>query len=363
MKLFVAANCQSCHGGAAIDDQPRPLHAPARREPISNGQLIAELRDVGTFNAQTANEVRQNGRRRSARTASCPFAAVDPCVPADVLAWRSGGFTRRGAAERRASAPPGLPEDDPLQSAARRAQLIKFLLSIDASLHAADCAGRGDAVAVTSAAWDIGAHGPRQPGIGLRVEAGGAGRMATTTRSLSFSGGTTVWCRTRRVLRLAPSSYAGPDQVNFLAARATGNGEAQVTVMSRSGATATASVDIAAVGLDFPDARQLGGRGGRDPCRGRRSADHTQCVSVLRRGHLLGDAHRPRRQYGHDSRRVLRDGLRCPAMCARRSGAWTLPCCSPARKASSSGWTRSMSSSPSLCGGAEGPWSLGSMGS
>ena len=28
--------------------------------------------------------------------------------------------------------------------------------------------------------------------------------------------------------------------------------------------------------FDFPDARQLGGRGGRDPCRGRRSADHTQ---------------------------------------------------------------------------------------
>src|SRR5262249_42298695 len=60
-QLFRAANCQSCHGGpqwtrAILDFAPPPAAAQ-----IKTGQILALLRDVGTFDAGALNEVNANG--------------------------------------------------------------------------------------------------------------------------------------------------------------------------------------------------------------------------------------------------------------------------------------------------------------
>ena len=45
--LFTAANCQQCHGGAPVDEQPGAIHAAAGRGADRQRQIIGELRKVG----------------------------------------------------------------------------------------------------------------------------------------------------------------------------------------------------------------------------------------------------------------------------------------------------------------------------
>ena len=75
-QLFIQANCQSCHGGPQWTISRVRFNPPPDASLISNGQFIAELRNVGTFNAQTANEVRANG---------APAIGADGFVPPSLL--------------------------------------------------------------------------------------------------------------------------------------------------------------------------------------------------------------------------------------------------------------------------------------
>jgi YVTN family beta-propeller protein len=130
--LFAAANCQSCHGGPQWTNSSVNFTPPPGPEvTIVNGQVIDQLRQVGTFDSTFFNEVNA--------AAGAPLGA-DGFVPPSLLSLHAfpQTFLHNGAAgsltkvlknvEHR-SAGSGT---DTLTNAADRAKLEKFLLSIDA---------------------------------------------------------------------------------------------------------------------------------------------------------------------------------------------------------------------------------------
>ena len=100
---------------------------------ISNGQIIGELRKVGTFDPAFFNEVRQN---------AAPPLGADGFVPPSLLSLFAfpQTFLHNGAVDtldavlanvtHRSAGTGGV---DTLSNAADRVKIVKFLLSIDAS--------------------------------------------------------------------------------------------------------------------------------------------------------------------------------------------------------------------------------------
>jgi len=131
--LFISANCQQCHGGPQWTSSRVRFTPPPAAALIVNGQIISELRKVGTFNPAFFNEVRQN--------AAAPLGA-DGFAPASLLSLFAfpQTFLHNGAADtldavlsnvtHRSAGAGGV---DTLSNAADRAKIVKFLLSIDAS--------------------------------------------------------------------------------------------------------------------------------------------------------------------------------------------------------------------------------------
>lgn len=134
--LFRSANCQSCHGGASWTSSRVRYMPPPDASQVTAGQLVSELRNVGTFDPTLFNEVRQN--------AAPPLGAAGFVSPSllsihafpqtffhggvagsldDVMA----NVTHRSA---------GTSGVDTLTNAADRSKLVKFLLSIDAATPA-----------------------------------------------------------------------------------------------------------------------------------------------------------------------------------------------------------------------------------
>jgi uncharacterized protein (TIGR03437 family) len=246
-QLFIQANCQNCHGGPQWTSGRVRYNAPPDASLISNGQILPELRSVGTFNAQFGNEVRQNG---------APALGADGFVPPSLLSISAfpQTFLHGGAANSldvvlqnvtHRSAGTGT---DLLGDAPRRAQLVKFLQSIDAVTPpiAPNAATR---LTVTSSAADIGAKLAPDSlasayGTGLANQSG----APSATPLPTFFNGTTVAVQDAAgALRLGQLFFVGPSQVNFIVPAATGNGTAVVTVTSASGSTATANVEVNSV--------------------------------------------------------------------------------------------------------------------
>ena len=210
-----------------------------------NGQIITELRNVGTFNATQINEVRQNG---------APSIGADGFAPPSLLSLFSISqtFLHGGAANSldevlsnvvHRSAGTGT---DLLQDTAKRAQLIKFLLSIDASTPpiTPNVAGK---LSVTSAAWDIGpklAPDSIASGYGSNL-ATQAGVPPATPAAVTFNGTTVSVQDSAGVLRLGQLFAVSPGQVNFVVPANTTTGPAVITVTSGSGALSTTTADIA----------------------------------------------------------------------------------------------------------------------
>jgi YVTN family beta-propeller protein len=129
--LFKSANCQSCHGGPQWTSSKVRFTPPPASNLIVNGQIISELRNVGTFDPAVANEVRQN--------AAAPLGAAG-FAPASLLGLHafSNTFFHNGIATslekvmdnvpHRSSGTAGV---DTLSNPADRDRLIRFLLSID----------------------------------------------------------------------------------------------------------------------------------------------------------------------------------------------------------------------------------------
>jgi YVTN family beta-propeller protein len=135
-ELFALANCASCHGGAGwasgrFNRLPAVLTATLDQGvPVT----VEVLRDVGTFNATDANEVKQNG------TAGAGALGFNP--PSLLGAFSLAPFLHNGSAQtltdvmalkkhRTAGLLLGAP--DPFDDAAKRADIVKFLESIDAT--------------------------------------------------------------------------------------------------------------------------------------------------------------------------------------------------------------------------------------
>ena len=132
--LFTSANCQQCHGGpqwttARIRFTPPPGPGLVN----AAGELIGELRNVGTFNPAAFNEVRQN---------AAPPLGADGFVPPSLLSIHAfpQTFFHNGAATsldevlnnvtHRSAGTSGV---DTLTNASDRARIVRFLLSIDAA--------------------------------------------------------------------------------------------------------------------------------------------------------------------------------------------------------------------------------------
>jgi hypothetical protein len=131
--LFTAANCQQCHGGASWSSALVRYTPPPGAGVIVNGQILGELRSVGTFSNVALNEVRAD--------ASAPLGSAG-YVPPSLLSVFAlpGGFLHNGGAAtldevlqnvtHRASGTGGV---DTLSNPSDRAKIVKFLRSIDAA--------------------------------------------------------------------------------------------------------------------------------------------------------------------------------------------------------------------------------------
>ncbi len=132
--LFASANCQQCHGGAQwTSSRIRFTPPPAAGVVDVNGQIIGELRKVGTFDPAALNEVRATG---------APSLGADGFAPASLLSVFAfpQTFLHNGAVDsldavlnnvtHRSAGTAGV---DTLTSAADRAKVVKFIQSIDAA--------------------------------------------------------------------------------------------------------------------------------------------------------------------------------------------------------------------------------------
>ncbi len=131
--LFTAANCQSCHGGPQWTSGRLRYTPPPAAAQVANGQIITELRNVGTFDPSAFNEIRAN--------ATAPLGA-DGFVPGSLLSLFAfpQTFLHNGAAAsfdevlnnvtHRAAGTGGV---DTLSNPADRGLVVRFLQSIDAA--------------------------------------------------------------------------------------------------------------------------------------------------------------------------------------------------------------------------------------
>jgi cytochrome c peroxidase len=131
--LFIAANCQQCHGGPQWTSSRIRFTPPPDSALVVNGQLIGELRKVGTFDPTLLNEVRSNGS---------PSIGADGFAPASLLSVFAfpQTFLHNGLplslnevldnVQHRSSGTGGV---DTLTSAADRSKVVQFIQSIDAA--------------------------------------------------------------------------------------------------------------------------------------------------------------------------------------------------------------------------------------
>lgn len=131
--LFVSANCQSCHGGPQWTSGRVRFTPPPNAASINNGQVLSELRKVGTFDPAAFNEVRAN--------AAAPLGG-DGFVPPSLLSIGAfpQTFLHGGTAgslvevlnnvTHRSAGTSGV---DTLSNPSDRARIVRFLQSIDAS--------------------------------------------------------------------------------------------------------------------------------------------------------------------------------------------------------------------------------------
>ena len=132
-QLFIQANCQNCHGTALWTTSRITFTPPASSSLIQNTELIGQLRKVGTFDPSAINEIRA--------TAAPPLGAdgFNPPSLLSIFAFPQT-FFHGGAAislgdvltnvTHRSAGTGGV---DTLSSATSRAQLVKFLNSIDST--------------------------------------------------------------------------------------------------------------------------------------------------------------------------------------------------------------------------------------
>jgi uncharacterized protein (TIGR03437 family) len=130
-QLFIQNNCHSCHGTSLWTTSRVRYTPPPDPSLIQNTELIGELRQVGTFDSKALNEVRA--------TAAAPLGpdGFNPPSLLSLFAFPQTFFHGGSAASldavlaNVAHREAGIGGGDSLADPTARAQLVKFLLSID----------------------------------------------------------------------------------------------------------------------------------------------------------------------------------------------------------------------------------------
>ncbi|HWW87486.1 MAG TPA: beta-propeller fold lactonase family protein [Vicinamibacterales bacterium] len=137
-RLFQKANCQACHGGPQWTNSAVTFTPPPGPDLIKDGQILDQLRQVGTFDPNAFNEVRAN---------ATPSIGADGFVPPSLLsifAFPQTFFHNGSAASlekvlknvtHRTAGTGGV---DVLSREEDRDRLVTFLLSIDARTQPID---------------------------------------------------------------------------------------------------------------------------------------------------------------------------------------------------------------------------------
>jgi uncharacterized protein (TIGR03437 family) len=243
--LFTDSNCQSCHGGAQWSTAKVRAAAPPDASLISGAQLITELRNVGTFTATASNEVRAN--------AAAPLGAAG-FSPAPLLSifafpqtfFHNGSVDSLDAVMQNVAHRSAGTGTDKLVDAAKRAQLVKFLNSIDAAtvpiapaaptaLQTFSAASGGTTVAPDSFV--------SSQGLGLA----GSTVVATIPYPVTLAGTTVSVRDAAGVLRLGALHFVSPTQVNIVMPAATAVGSSTLLVTAANGATASGTIPVARV--------------------------------------------------------------------------------------------------------------------
>lgn len=132
--LFQSANCQQCHGdGQWTSARVRYTPPPAANQ-IVDGQIIGELRPVGTFDPTAFNEVKNTGAPSIGAAGFAPPSLLSVfSVPADTLLHNGSAQSLDQVMANVTHRSAGTGGVDTLSNAADRAKIVKFLQSIDAA--------------------------------------------------------------------------------------------------------------------------------------------------------------------------------------------------------------------------------------
>jgi uncharacterized protein (TIGR03437 family) len=243
--LFIQNGCQNCHGGSQWTSARVRQASPPDASLLAAGQLLTELRPTNTFNANAFNEVRAN--------AAAPLGAggYNPPTLLGLHAFPQTFFhngsvnSLEAVMENVAHRSDGNGGVDGLQSAAQRAQLIKFLLSIDGTTVPIQPPAPGALKTISAASYAGTSVAPESIAATFGAKLA-AGVVVNTSATLSQTlGGTTLTVQdSAGVNRLGRLYFVSPGQVNFEVPAATAVGDATVTAFAGSGLVSTATVAI-----------------------------------------------------------------------------------------------------------------------
>lgn len=241
--LFISNNCQNCHGGSQWTSARVRQTAPPDASLLAAGQLLTELRPGNTFDPTAFNEIRA--------TAVAPLGAAgfNPPTLLSLHAFPQTFFHNGSANSLEAVMENVVHRSDAgtdgLQSAAQRAQLIKFLLSIDGTTVPVSPPAPGALKTISAASYAGTAVAPESIAAAFGAKLAG-GIVSNTAADLSQTlGGSTLTVRdSAGVLRLGRLYFVSSGQINFEVPGATAEGEATVTAYAGTGLVSTGTVGI-----------------------------------------------------------------------------------------------------------------------
>ena len=244
-QLFIDNNCQVCHGGPLWSSGRVRAVSPPDASLINGAQLIAELRPVGTFDPAGKTEIRA--------TAVAPLGAAGYNPPSllGLFAFPQT-FFHNGSADTIEAVMDNVGHrslgtgTDRLTNATQRAQLIKFLLSIDAAtVPIQPAVGTMRNISAASGGTTVSADS-FVSGLGSALATQTLG--ASTAVYPNVLGGSTVSIKDAAgAVRLAALSFVSPGQINYVMPGAAAAGAATVTVVAANGATAAGTAQIGKV--------------------------------------------------------------------------------------------------------------------
>ncbi len=243
--LFIQNGCQNCHGGSQWTSARVRQAAPPDASLLAAGQLLTELRPTNTFNANAFNEIRA--------TAVVPLGAggFNPPTLLGLHAFPQTFFhngsvnSLEAVMENVAHRSDGNGGVDGLQSAAQRAQLIKFLLSIDGTTVPIQPPAPGALKTISAASYAGTSVAPESIAATFGAKLAGAVVVNTSATLSQTLGGTTLTVQdSAGVNRLGRLYFVSPGQVNFEVPAATAAGDATVTAYAGSGLVSTATVAV-----------------------------------------------------------------------------------------------------------------------